>query len=140
MKLLVFRALWGMTGPVPVQIERIAAAGYDGIEFWPAHVEASRGEILSLSEQYKLRVIVGTLVTEQQALEEELTRLADYQPLKINLHGGRDSVSRDEGCAFFEEALRVEEQLGIPLVHETHRRRIFYTPWDTAFFFTDSIN
>ena len=134
MKLLVFRALWGMTGPVPEQIERIAAAGYDGIEFWPPHIEASRAEILSLAERYKLRVIVGALVTERQALEPELNGLMDYQPFKINLHSGRDSMTRDEGCAFFEEALRVEERLGIPVVHETHRGRIFYTPWDTAFY------
>ena len=32
MDLYVFRALWGMTGPLPEQIERIAAAGYDGVE------------------------------------------------------------------------------------------------------------
>ncbi len=134
MKLLVFRALWGMTGAVPEQLERIASAGYDGIEFWPDHVMASRDEILSLAERHKLKVIVGALATEKQALEPALTRLTDYQPLKINLHSGRDSMTHDEGCAFFEEALRVEAKIGIPVSHETHRGRIFYTPWDTLFY------
>jgi hypothetical protein len=43
-------------------------------------------------------------------------------------------MSRDEGCAFFEEALRVEEKIGLPVAHETHRGRLLYTPWDTAFY------
>lgn len=54
--------------------------------------------------------------------------------MKINLHSGADFMSHDQGCAFFEEALRVEAKIGIPVAHETHRGRIFYTPWDTLFY------
>ena len=36
MQLIIFRALWGMTGPFEEQIERIAAAGYDGVDGYPA--------------------------------------------------------------------------------------------------------
>jgi len=45
-----------------------------------------------------------------------------------------DCFSRDEGRAFFEEALRLEEAIGIPVGHETHRGRMFFSPWDTAFY------
>ena len=34
MKIEVYRALWGMEGPLEQQFERIAAAGYDGAEVW----------------------------------------------------------------------------------------------------------
>jgi sugar phosphate isomerase/epimerase len=133
-ELLVFRALWGMTGTLPEQIECIASAGYDGIEFWPEQFTTSRAEFLALAEQYRLKIIIGSLVTSRDDLEPTLSRLAEFQPLIINLHSGLDSMTRDEGCAFFQEALRVEEKIGIPVAHETHRGRLFYTPWDTAFY------
>jgi hypothetical protein len=50
------------------------------------------------------------------------------------LHSGLDAMSRDEGLAFYAEAVRVEAGLSIPIGHETHRGRAFFTPWDTAFY------
>jgi hypothetical protein len=41
-------------------------------------------------------------------------------------------MTRDEGSYFFEAALRAESQLGIPVLHETHRGCLLFTPWDTA--------
>jgi sugar phosphate isomerase/epimerase len=134
MKLLVVRALWGMTGAIPEQMERIARAGYDGVEFWPDHTGISLSDWARFAEQYSLKAIVGALVPDKEMLEPTLNPLAEFQPLKINLHSGRDSMSRDEGCAFFEEALRVEAKIGVPVAHETHRGRVFYTPWDTAYY------
>lgn len=134
MKLLVLRALWGMTGAYPEQVEHVAAAGYDGIEAWPDQFAVSRSEFLSPVQQHGLQLIVGALIQTADELESALTRLAEYEPLKINLHSGRDSMTRDEGCAFFERAMRIEERIGVPVAHETHRGRLFFTPWDTAFY------
>lgn len=134
MKLLVFRALWGMSGAVPDQIEQIAAAGYDGAEFWPDHTGITRAVWMEYSHCYRLKAIVGALVVKKAELEPTLTRLAEFDPFKINLHSGQDSMCRDEASAFFEEALRVEQKIGIPVAHETHRGRILYTPWDTAYY------
>jgi len=134
MKLLVFRALWGMTGPTQEQVERIAAAGYDGIEYWPGHVDATQAEMLSLAEQHHMKVIVGAAIADRKELSATLKELVEYQPVKINLHSGQDFMSRDEGHAFFDEALYLEDKIGIPVVHETHRGRIFFTPWDTAYY------
>lgn len=33
---------------------------------------------------------------------------------------------------FFAGALQIEKELGIPISHETHRRRFMFTPWNTA--------
>ncbi len=135
MKLLVFRSMWGMTGPAAEQIERIAAAGYDGIEGAPPDpAEMSRADFIRRVESHGLSLIVGGGVFTRDQLEPTLKQLADYGPLKIDLHSGRDSMTRDEGCAFFEEALRVEQMIGIPVGHETHRGRMFFSPWDTAFY------
>lgn len=134
-RLWVFRALWGMTGPLPEQIERIAAAGYDGVEGAPPAPDVmSRAEFAALLAQHHLKWIAGAFVADQADLEPTLARLAEYGPLKIDLHGGRDSMSHDEGSAFFEEALRVEAKVGVPVGHETHRGRLLFTPWDTAYY------
>jgi len=134
MQLLVFRALWGMTGPLPQQIEQVAAAGYDGFEIWPSQYTVSRAELMSLARAHNLKMIVGAPLVSTAEIAPTLHELAEYEPLRINLHSGRDNMSHDEGSAFFEEALRVESALGLPVAHETHRGRILFTPWDTAFY------
>lgn len=132
MKLLIFRALWGMTGSLPEQIARIAEAGFDGIELWPRFVGVQPDELRELLRGYSLHVISAGLIQDVSALEDELSLLAGFEPLKINVQGGRDAMTRDEGSRFFEEALRIEERIGVPVVHETHRGRLLFTPWDTA--------
>jgi len=134
MSVPIFRALWGMTGELAEQVGRIAAAGYDGIEVWAAGFGTRPAELRPLLDAHNLKLIMATSIDTQADIEPTLKRLADYEPLRINLHSGRDSFSRDEGCAYFEEALRVESSLLIPIMHETHRGRLFFTPWDTAYY------
>ncbi len=134
MELYVFRALWGMTGPLTEQIERIAAAGYDGVEAWIEQGSPAPSVLLPLLERSHLKLIVATRVLSRDKIGPTLTHLAEYRPLKINLHSGQDSMSREDGSAFFEEALHVEGRIRVPVCHETHRGRLFYTPWDTAFY------
>ena len=134
MKLIIFRALWGMTGPIEEQIERIAAAGYDGVEGFPAPEVMSCQEYRRLVNAHGLQLIVGAQVSATEEIEAKLLQLAEYEPLKIGLHSGRDSMTRDEGRAFFEQALKIEERIGIPVAHETHRGRMFFSPWDTAYY------
>lgn len=134
MKLLVFRALWGMTGPFEEQLEQVAAAGYDGFEFWPSQWTIGRQEFMKLAASYHLKMVVGALITAKEDLAQTLSELAEFEPVRINLHSGRDNMTRDEGSVFFEEALRSEEQIGAPVGHETHRGRILFTPWDTAYY------
>jgi sugar phosphate isomerase/epimerase len=134
MQLLIFRALWGMTGPLPDQIKQVAAAGYDGFEIWPSQFDISRQELMSLACSNRMKMVVGAPLVDKNEIERTLKQLADYEPVRINLHSGRDNMSRDEGCAFFEAALRVEGEIGVPVGHETHRGRLLFTPWDTAFY------
>lgn len=133
-KLLVFKALWGMTGPLPEQIERVAGAGYDGFEFWPRQWTLPRTEFASLAAAAGLKMIVGAALATKEEIEPALNELAAYEPVRINLHGGRDNMTRDEASAFFEEAVRAAEKIGVPVGHETHRGRILFTPWDTAYY------
>src|SRR4051812_12240250 len=92
MELYVFRALWGMTGPLPEQIERIATAGYDGVEAWIDQGAASPSELLPLLERAHLKLIVATGIASRDKIGPMLTRLAEYRPLKINVQSGQDSM------------------------------------------------
>jgi sugar phosphate isomerase/epimerase len=134
MSILVFRALWGMTGPLEQQLEQISAAGYDGVEAWPFQFTLSPTEFRTLLERYKLQLVMAGAAQTRDEIEGLLKHLVEFAPLRINLHGGRDSLTHDEGSAFFEEALRVEQVISLPVLHETHRGRILFTPWDTAFY------
>lgn len=132
--LLVFRALWGMEDPTERferKIERIAEAGYDGVEGFVLASSLPAREFAAIVRANGLRLIMAGQVNTQAELAPALEQLAGYEPIKIGIHPGRDSMTRDEASAFFEEALRVEERLGIPVAHETHRGRILFTPWDT---------
>ena len=134
MKLRVYRSLWGMTGAIEEQVERIAAAGYDGIEGFLGASTLTAGEMVKLAERSNLRLIMAGPIDTKEAIEPTLKRLAEYAPDKIGVHSGRDSMNPDEGSAFFDEALRVEQQIGIPVAHSTHRGRILFTPWNTLYY------
>ena len=51
----------------------------------------------------------------------------------INSHSGHDSWgSGEKAVAFLKQALKVEAAIGVPIVHETHRQRLFYNPYSTV--------
>jgi hypothetical protein len=121
-----------MTGSVEGQIDDIARAGFDGVEGIPAGYSPSEyGKMLS---DAGLQLIAGVFTNTPKEYERELERVIEYNPLKIDAHSGRDCMTKEEGCAFFEKALQKEAQLGVIVGHETHRGRMFFTPWDTAFY------
>jgi hypothetical protein len=134
MRLLVFKALWGMSGGLEQQLEQIAAAGYDGVEAWAEGIALEPDAFSRLVDSFHLKLIISGAVTTTSEIEVGFKRLAAFEPLKINLQSGRDSLTHDEGCAFFEKALKTEAPNGLPFLHETHRGRLLFTPWDTAFY------
>jgi hypothetical protein len=65
-------------------------------------------------------------------VETNLRRAIDYGARQVTYQSGWDSWTFDEGCRFFEAALKWEQKLNIPVAHETHRSRLLFTPWVTA--------
>lgn len=49
----------------------------------------------------------------------------------MNSHSGHDSWTAEQGVEFFQRALEIEARVGMPTVHETHRRRLLWNPWST---------
>jgi hypothetical protein len=132
MKIEVYRALWGMEGPLEQQFERIAAAGYDGVEAWLTDSTFDRKHVLQLAEQHKLRIIVAGAIAKTPDIQPTLNAFAEYNPVKINIQSGIDSMSLDEGKRFVEAMLEAENKLGITVMQETHRGKLLYAPWVAA--------
>lgn len=81
---------------------------------------------------------MGCLYTLGKNVKEHLSsfalqikEVAHYQPLFINAHSGRDAFTRSEASEFYCEAIKIEQDIGIAIAHETHRGRVFYNPWIT---------
>ena len=130
MNLKIYKSLWGMTGSVEEQIPLIAAAGYDGLEC----------AVEEISDTEKFKALLGEhhldfiplIYTEGENHLESFRRLValalQYEPKKIVAHAGRDLMNYGQQVKFLESALHIEEQFGIPIAHETHRRRPLFSP------------
>ena len=94
MQLAVFRALWGMTGALEEQFDKIAGAGYDGVEGFLAADTLGAGQFSKLVAQRGLKLIMAGQASSKEELEPFLKKLAEYQPIKIGVQGGRDSMTR----------------------------------------------
>ena len=133
MKLLVFRALWGMEGGTPqAMIERIAQAGFDGVEGVPEGLQPAQYK--KMLRDHGLRLAVCIYADDVQGFARQLETLLQYEPVRISCHGGRDAMTHEQGCTFFEQALSIQAKAGVEVAHETHRGRLLFSPWDTMYY------
>ena len=137
MKLELYRNLWGVPGPVRPALARVAAAGYHGIEavlFSDSQAAALR-RALRLETGLVFKGVAwprGRTVRDQLAsLRREVRRLLRLAPGSLSVIGGYDCWSDDDAARYFEGALRLEEQVGLPLAHETHRNSVLFHPAPT---------
>lgn len=59
------------------------------------------------------------------------TQAKNLGAIAINSHSGVDGWSVEQAREFLLAAAEIEKELGIPLFHETHRRRLFWNPFQT---------
>lgn len=132
MELKVIKTLWGhaesATGAA--ELAQIKAAGFDGVEWATPHMEPQRWRDLCAEHGliYCAQIFAFTADEFAKGVEAALP----FGPALITSHDGRDKMTFDEGCAYFRAALKVEADCPVPVAHETHRHRLFFTPWTTA--------
>jgi sugar phosphate isomerase/epimerase len=141
-KVKSFKSLWGMEGSLESQFERIAAAGFDGIESpAPAVIEqyfgfpAEERLFRQLLEQYNLDYIAMVFTggdNHTESFNRQVEHALTFTPVLINSHSARDNMPLAEQLAFFDNAQKVEQKIRTPIAHETHRGRAMFTPWTTA--------
>jgi sugar phosphate isomerase/epimerase len=133
MQLKIYKSLWGMTGPIEEQFDRITKAGYDGVENATQEIQY-RDLFKRLLKQHKFEY-VSLIYTEGadhlEAFKRLVNEAANFSPKKIVAHAGRDTMSYVKQIRLLEGCLRIEEAIGIPVAHETHRRRPLFSPMNT---------
>lgn len=141
----VYKTLWGVTEPLLELIPRLRSEfGYAGVEACLLYVTPEdRAILLTASQRGEIKLVImlqtsGDGVSDHlSSLDRQLADAVQFRPAKINIHGGRDCYSFEESSAYFEGFFALQskyqapELLGdaVPLLHETHRGRILYSPW-----------
>ncbi|MCC6546295.1 TIM barrel protein [Candidatus Sumerlaeota bacterium] len=131
-RILFFKALWGMSEGATLRDKFHAAkeAGFDGIE---AAIESwNPDEVKSLCAEFELKFISQIFPETPEAMEQGIRLSMKAGAGKIVSHTGRDKWSFERGCELFRTALELEQKHGVVIAHETHRRRMLYSPWSTA--------
>ncbi len=130
MRTYFLKSMWEMTAlPFEERLRRIKAAGYDGFEL---NVQDGVPDNLpELLDKYRLVWAAQMIHNTVDEFQKMLQPIVPMKPLRIVLHGGRDHFSNQEGAAFLTRCLMIEREIGIPIAHETHRYRLFYSPFVT---------
>ena len=120
-------------------LRRARADGYAGVEMNVPDDKAYGGELRNGLAKHGLKLICQQyLAPEGESpadyegrLVRYLEHLADFEPVLINSHTGRDHFSFEDNCGLIETAERVTRDRGVKLVHETHRGRFSYSAFAT---------
>jgi sugar phosphate isomerase/epimerase len=132
-KILSFKTTWGLPETeVEAQLERIAAAGYDGVEIVLPRDEVGLRRLASAASSRGLRVIPQIQEITPAGLTESTRRAAELGPHAAVVQGGRDRMEREEGSRFVAALVAAQARHGVPLYFETHRLQLLFTPWGTA--------
>lgn len=132
MDLKLLKCDWGMEylGDQRARLAKFAAAGYDGVEC--ATVDMDPREFGDLCESLGLDYVAMMFCDDEQAFREQLERIKRTRPILINCHPGRDRYDFARGLEFFRNVLAMAGEVDVPVVFETHRTRLLYSPWTTA--------
>jgi sugar phosphate isomerase/epimerase len=135
-ELKIFRSLWGVDKPWEQAFPLFKAEGFVGIEAGvPGADEAAHFRDLlglySLGYVAQIYTAGNTVAEHVRSFREQAEAAAAFGPALINSHSGQDSFTREQASTFFRETLRIEEVIGVPVAHETHRGRVLFNPWIT---------
>ena len=130
MRLDIFKALWGMTGPFEDQLARIKAAGYAGIEGLlpePGREPAFLRAVADAGLDY-IALIQTSGPDHVESFRRHIERAALCEPRRVTSHSASDALSHGQAIDYFGAALEIEPAAGAPVAHETHRSRLLGTP------------
>jgi len=144
MELKLFKTLWGFNGPIEAACVIATEQGFDGIEGPAPADEFQRRHMRTAIAAHPLDYIAeittagsyvpelrATLDQHLQSLQEKLQHSLELQPYSISCLVGSDAWPEREQLLFFERALRLVENCGVPVSFETHRSRSLFNPWIT---------
>ena len=110
-------------------LAQVKLEGYQGTELFLPFYELDAATSLKAHQAEGLAIITGiatdgaTVRDHLDSLERQVEQAMAFEPVLINSHTGRDIFSLEDNLMLFERALRLEEQYGVRITHETHRLR-----------------
>lgn len=116
----------------------IKEGGFDGVELGVPEEEGARRDLEVLLRRLGLALIAqqwtrgGSPREHAASFEEQYRRAAELRPLLVNSHTGKDWFTTSENLRILRRARELEEELGVPVVHEVHRGRATYSTTATA--------
>ena len=139
MRLTIARHLWGVATADAAFYDKTAASGlYGAIETPILRMDANAKAALTDALQRHQWQLITQAFTGGNTVQEHVDsfkKLADeavaFGCALINFHSGRDAFNAAETREFYRQVLAYEQQLPVPVAHETHRGRVFYSPWTT---------
>lgn len=144
MELLILCTRWGMEGlPLANFFAKAAAAGYNGIDAGLPEDAAERKQFIRLLNEYQMPVVIQEHQTHGtdikafcRSFEYYLNLCMECDPLLINSHTGKDYFSLDEQLKIIDFAQDFAIRKNIRIVHETHRGRAGFSPYNAMELFT----
>jgi len=138
MKVLILAPQWGFENLRPEDfIVKIKEAGFDGVDTWVPERADERKDFIRLLHEYRLPIVShqhrakGSNIKEFcNSFEYELNLCMECEPVLINSHSGRDYFSIDEQLKVIDVAAEFSMKNNIRIVHETHRGRLGYSPYN----------
>ena len=126
------------------RLAALAEAGYEGVDAdlnFVASIDSGR-RWTELCHANRLR-FTPTVATATSAagidsfavadhlvsLEQLLQQARATNASLLNVHGGHDGWDPAQGASYLKAALELAAKYGVPMAHETHRRRLFHSPW-----------
>ena len=140
MQIDFFCPIWGSEQlPLDEFLRRVKSDGYAGVEMNIPFDEAYGDRLRDGLARYGLKLICQQYLAPEgespaayeRRLTGYLTHLADFEPVLLNSHTGRDHFSFDDNCRLIEAAEAVARERGVKLVHETHRGRFSFSAFAT---------
>jgi hypothetical protein len=143
MQIKYFCPRWGTEQtPFETFATNVKAAGYDGIEMMLPSNATAVSQIKDVLEQHGLLLITQVAQDDNKSFEENIAIAAQMlmhaallKPVKINSQTGKDYFTFEQNMQFIELYGKLQEEIGIPIVHELHRGRFNYAPYITEAYF-----
>lgn len=132
MQIRILAPHWGSNDlPAQVFIDKVVAAGFDGIEMALPLDAAQRGDWLRRIADAKLDLVAAQWETvfhpqfheHRAALQALLHNACAARPLLVNSHTGKDYYSREQNEELLALADAIGREHGVTIVHEIHRSR-----------------
>lgn len=147
---MMLRTTWGFDDWVyrpqdwAARLSTLSAEGYIGIDADLDFVSTIKGGSTwaYLCQEHGLQFVptVATATGSEgifsNSVADHLESLRNYARLArsanvtlLNVHGGYDGWSVQDAVEYLSGALEIEAAEGVRIAHETHRRRLFHSPW-----------